>query len=185
MRNPEETKRRLLSAATTEFAALGIAGARVDQVAETAGCNKQSIYRYFGSKEGLFDAVYDQMVVQTISSVPMDAFDLPAYAGKLFDWYLAHPEVLRLAAWQQLEGRASGDAPSVAMQAGLDKVRLIKAAQQAGAVSKSIPAEHLLVLILRMSTAQLDYDRLHTSLRKTLRAAMIEAVRKLVATVPV
>ncbi|MBO3680199.1 TetR family transcriptional regulator [Streptomyces sp. NEAU-YJ-81] len=37
------TKAGLLDAAFTEFAAYGIAGARVDRIAETAGANKRLI----------------------------------------------------------------------------------------------------------------------------------------------
>ena len=56
VRNATATKQRLLQAATDEFAAHGIAGARVDRLADTAQANKQLIYAYFGSKDGLFDA---------------------------------------------------------------------------------------------------------------------------------
>ncbi|HEY3483203.1 MAG TPA: TetR family transcriptional regulator, partial [Streptomyces sp.] len=51
MRDAAETKRRLLAAATEEFAERGIAGARVDRIAAAAGCNKAMIYSYFGSKD--------------------------------------------------------------------------------------------------------------------------------------
>ena len=85
MRNPEETRRRLLEAATAEFAAHGIAGARVDRIADSAGCNKQSIYGYFGSKDGLFEAVLDAIVARAVSEVPVDGHDLPGYAGRVFD----------------------------------------------------------------------------------------------------
>jgi AcrR family transcriptional regulator len=56
-RDSAATKERLLEAATAEFAAHGIAGARVDRIAAAARANKQLIYAYFGSKEQLFDAV--------------------------------------------------------------------------------------------------------------------------------
>ena len=56
-RDAEATKARLLAAATAEFAAYGVAGARVDRIAGAAQANKQLIYAYFGSKDDLFDAV--------------------------------------------------------------------------------------------------------------------------------
>lgn len=40
MRNAEATRERILEAAMAEFSAFGIAGARVDRIAKTAGCNK-------------------------------------------------------------------------------------------------------------------------------------------------
>ena len=52
----QDTRRRLLEAAITEFSAYGIAGARVDRIASAAKANKQAIYAYFGSKDALFAA---------------------------------------------------------------------------------------------------------------------------------
>lgn len=46
-RNPGNTKQGILDAARVEFAKAGLAGARVDQIAETSGSNKRMIYHYF------------------------------------------------------------------------------------------------------------------------------------------
>jgi len=51
------TKERILAAARTEFASFGLAGARVDRIAELAGVNKAMIYYHFQSKENLHTAV--------------------------------------------------------------------------------------------------------------------------------
>ena len=53
----ERTKRLLLDAATAEFSEHGLAGARVDRIAASAGVNKERIYQYFGKKDDLFAAV--------------------------------------------------------------------------------------------------------------------------------
>ncbi|GAA2568652.1 hypothetical protein GCM10010435_48140 [Winogradskya consettensis] len=45
-------------------------------------------YAYYGSKDGLFDAVFDAVVVQTLSDVPLDVEDLPEYAARLYDQHL-------------------------------------------------------------------------------------------------
>jgi len=58
-RNPEATKADILAAARTEFALAGLAGARVDKIAERSGANKRMIYHYFGGKEQLFAAVVE------------------------------------------------------------------------------------------------------------------------------
>src|SRR5882757_765301 len=99
----EATRKRLLEAALKEFGAFGIAGARVDRIAAEAASNKAQIYHYFGSKDGLFDAVFNQLVVRMLAEAPIDATDLPEYAGRLFDEYEKHPEVQRLATWYRLE----------------------------------------------------------------------------------
>ena len=53
----ERSRRQLLDAAFDEFAAKGYAGARVHEIAERAGVNKQLINYYFGGKEGLYRAM--------------------------------------------------------------------------------------------------------------------------------
>jgi|LWDU01.1.fsa_nt_gi AcrR family transcriptional regulator len=48
------TRRRLVEAATSEFADRGLAGARFDAISLAAGNAKGTIYNYFPSKEALF-----------------------------------------------------------------------------------------------------------------------------------
>jgi AcrR family transcriptional regulator len=83
-------------AAAAEFISHGIAGARVDRIAAAAGANKRLIYDYFGDKDGLFDAMLDRFTEEGVGAVPIDAGDLPAYAGRLFDYHCDHPNLLRL-----------------------------------------------------------------------------------------
>src|ERR1700744_6132308 len=106
--NAQATRRRLLDAAAQEFAAFGIAGARVDRIAATAQSNKAQIYHYFGSKDQLFDAVLDDLVVRIVRETPIDVDDLPGYAAGLVDQDAASPMLSRLATWYQLE-RAETD----------------------------------------------------------------------------
>jgi TetR/AcrR family transcriptional regulator len=49
-------RERILSAAVSEFTRNGFAGARVERIATSAGVNKQLLFHYFGSKEGLHRA---------------------------------------------------------------------------------------------------------------------------------
>ena len=44
----------ILAVAAREFAAKGLAGARVDEIANATRTSKRMIYYYFGSKEGLY-----------------------------------------------------------------------------------------------------------------------------------
>ena len=43
--------------ALAQFATKGLAGARVERIAEDAGVNKQLVFYYFGSKAGLYSSV--------------------------------------------------------------------------------------------------------------------------------
>lgn len=59
-RNPEATRASILAAARMEFAAKGLNGARVDQIAKRARVNKQLVYYYFGSKDDLYKAALEE-----------------------------------------------------------------------------------------------------------------------------
>ena len=70
--------------------------------------SKPMIYTYFGSKEQLFDAVFDAHVVANSDRVPFTADDPAGYATRLYDDYLADPALLRLVMWKRLEQVESG-----------------------------------------------------------------------------
>jgi len=92
-----------LDAAFEEFATHGLAGARVDRIAELAKANKRLIYAYYGNKEELFDTVMVRSLGVLTDAVPFSADDLPGYAGALFDHMIAHPAMVRLTMWKLLE----------------------------------------------------------------------------------
>jgi AcrR family transcriptional regulator len=50
-----------------EFAEFGFAGARVNRIARRAGVNKQLLFYYFGSKQGLYDSVIQQVASEVPS----------------------------------------------------------------------------------------------------------------------
>ena len=78
--------RRILAAAAEEFSRYGIAGARIDRITAAAKTNKAQVYGYFGSKEGLFDAVMAHKL--TTAGVPFDADDLASWAVAIYDEHL-------------------------------------------------------------------------------------------------
>jgi TetR/AcrR family transcriptional regulator len=75
--NPEE---RILEAARIVFVRKGLAGARMQEIADEAGINKALLHYYFRSKEKLFDRIF-QEVFQTISTGIGNAFsdDIPLF----------------------------------------------------------------------------------------------------------
>jgi AcrR family transcriptional regulator len=173
------TKGRLLTAATAEFAARGIAGARVDRIAADAAVNKNLIYVYFGSKEQLFDAVYNQSVTEFLEAIAFDAHDLPGYAGALFDYFHARPELIRLARWHSLE--RSGAIP-MAEQDKRTKVQALAQAQAAGVVNAGMAPEDLLTLVLTVARAWSDgapesaEEEVGAAVTATRRHAIVVAV---------
>ncbi|MET0424077.1 MAG: TetR family transcriptional regulator [Actinoplanes sp.] len=108
MADGQASRRRLLDAATAEFAAWGLAGARVDRIAATAKVNKQQMYAWFGNKTNLFDAVWTESINEIVDSVPLTGADLPGYATRLYDAYLARPHLVRLSTWARMERIPTG-----------------------------------------------------------------------------
>jgi len=103
----QETRTRLLAAAHDEFSEHGLAGARVDRIAERSGVNKQRIYAYFGNKEALFSAVLSRVYQHMAEQVPIPSneADLREYIGQVFDYHRAHGDLVRLLAWEGLHYR--------------------------------------------------------------------------------
>ncbi len=101
-RNPDATRANLLRAARGEFAARGIAGARVDRIAEKAGVNKERIYGHFGSKEKLFEAVVIDALEEHTAALGLPTGDPADYLRRVYDFHRANPDLLRLLMWEGL-----------------------------------------------------------------------------------
>src|SRR5215472_13039111 len=80
-RQPDASRQAILRAASAEFAAHGLAGARIDAIAETAGVNKALLYYYFHDKEALYGEVIDDFFARLQRRV-MTVFDSPVSAGE-------------------------------------------------------------------------------------------------------
>jgi AcrR family transcriptional regulator len=99
----ETTKRRLLDAARVEFSGYGIAGARVNRIAERAGVNKERIYGHFHSKEGLFKAVIAEAMSELVREVRPGEGSVGDYVGRVFDYHRGDPTLLRLLMFEGLQ----------------------------------------------------------------------------------
>jgi len=102
-RDADMTRKRILAAATVEFARKGLGGARVDEIAVRSKSNKRMIYHYFGSKEQLFTAVLEAAYLgirsaeQTLHLTELEPEEAIVKLVR-FTWkyYLDHPEFLTL-----------------------------------------------------------------------------------------
>src|ERR1700749_2499023 len=97
------TSRRILGAAAEGFAERGSAGARIDRIVAAAQTNKAQLYGYFGSKDGLFDAVVADCVDALTNAVPFDVDDLAGWAVGLYDQNLRRPDLVRLVSGSRRE----------------------------------------------------------------------------------
>lgn len=74
-RRKEERPDEILAAALTVFTRDGFSGARLDEIADRAGCTKGTIYVYFDSKEELFRAVVRQLIKPQYRAVDVTLAD--------------------------------------------------------------------------------------------------------------
>src|SRR5712692_2839821 len=120
-RDAEVARGAILDAAEEIFAREGFDGARIDAIAEASGYNKSLIFHYFEDKLGLYTAVLkrerelaEQLLTQIFTPFVSDdaishdaetfrAF-LEAAVGSTFDFFLAHPQILHILAWEAAEG---------------------------------------------------------------------------------
>src|SRR5439155_9478399 len=95
---PEESRAAILKAAVREFAQEGVAGARTDAIAKTAGVNKALLYYYFKDKEAIYQAVLDEVfsgvrlaITNALSQQLPPRERLKAYVGAHFDYIASNP----------------------------------------------------------------------------------------------
>jgi AcrR family transcriptional regulator len=183
-------RERILTAAKSEFAQYGPAGARIDRIAAKASTGKERLYAHFSSKEALFSVITEQLAADVAAEAALRGDDLPGYVGRLFDNLVANPEHARLSMWLKLE--SDGDL----MGAGLDgklleaKLTEIRRGQKSGHIDAHWNPYELLVVVtdLARSTAALHYNTAKTrrkgaatSSRQSLRATATEATRRIIA----
>lgn len=184
------TKRKILDAATSEFAQRGPDGTTIERIAKLAGVNKERVYNYFGGKTALFAHVLrDQLATASddVSLSSTDADDIADYAGRLFDYHRQHPALARLLQWEALAFDA--EVPEEELRRGYygRKTAVFAAAQAAGTITSTTDPDllHFLLLSLaaywavlpqvgRMITGEAQDDTRR-------RAAVVEATRRLMS----
>lgn len=117
----EKSRAALLAAARAAFAEAGLSGARVDDIAHRAGVNKQLVYHYFGSKDGIYSAALEDVYRQIRDEereLRLDRLPAEEAMRKLaefsFDFFIRVPEFARLLMDENIQlGRHLLDAEHV------------------------------------------------------------------------
>lgn len=99
----DDTRQRLLDGALRAVASIGLGRLTVDDVAEASGVSRQTVYRYFGSRDGLIEAVVlrEEQVLLARLNGAVERHDeaLPALQAALQEALVAaaeHPLLRRL-----------------------------------------------------------------------------------------
>jgi len=188
VRDAEATRQRILDAALAEFADKGLAGARIDVIAEVARSNKRMIYYYFESKEQLYIAVLEHAYIDMRrheAALNLDALAPPDAIRTLvyfkFDYYDTHPWLVGLLNGENMLGarflRQSTRLRELQVSLVESIGGLLKTGVKAGQFRRGVDA-----LELYLSIASLSY--FYFSNRATLSTAFgqvldtAEALRK-------
>ena len=105
------TKEQILRAATTLFAQKGMNGTTTRDIAGLAGVNIAALHYHWGDKEELLQAVYQNVIDKTLELTeqllrqPVFGVQrsVTKYLGKIFDFFIEHPEYPRILLFGNLE----------------------------------------------------------------------------------
>src|SRR6201990_2849216 len=156
--NGKTPQRRKLAAARREFAASGLAGARVDEIAARAGVNKQLVYHYFGDKDALYLAVlewvYEEIRAQerklNLVGLPPERA-IRKLIESSFDHLAAHPDFIVLLNDENRSGarHVRGSRRLEAMHSPLVSMvdTILKQGVRAGTFRRGVDPVHLYISI--------------------------------------
>ncbi|MFW6051263.1 MAG: TetR/AcrR family transcriptional regulator [Myxococcota bacterium] len=158
-RNADETRARILEAATAEFARKGYDGARLRDVAEAAGVHHALLHHYFGDKEGLFRAVVERAFAAASSRAfealrsTHDVQELTErYVETLVEFYAENPYLVQILHFASLDegSPAYAQCEEIGRDISLPLLQAtakeIRRAQKAGAIRDDIEAERLVAI---------------------------------------
>lgn len=191
-RDVEQTKQRFRQAGLVEFAEHGLHGTTVERIARRAGVNKERLYRYFDDKAGLFAQVVRAELDEVAAAVSLEiasAEDAARFAGRAFDYQLAHPDLARLVLWEGLADVGAVSDEVSRSDLYTTKVEVMAAAQRRGAVNDDIEPAHLVFFLLALASWWAAAPQMARMLSAAApgeadtdqhrRAAVVEAARRL------
>lgn len=148
----DATREKLLNAAIAEFSERGFSGARIHQISQNSGCNRERIYFYFGNKAQLFEAALTRQLTAVLDDLPVTGSGPAAiadFAGRYFDLASSQPSLALLTVWEGLE---LGD-PVGAQTRALQSANKVTEIQTALPGATRMAAEDLLLTIVTLCHA--------------------------------
>jgi TetR/AcrR family transcriptional regulator len=171
-RDLDRTREKILAAATAEFAAKGLAGARVDAIARRARVNKQMLYYCFGDKRELYREILRRKFAERaafLDSMPAAIEDALLH---LFDSGTQDLDFVRMLEWEALDSSSTAKTVAAEERRALFAKAIEKfgAAQLAGALAADVDVRHLFISFIACAVFPLAFPqmtRLMTGLEPT------------------
>jgi AcrR family transcriptional regulator len=137
----EKTRGALVAAARKLFADRGYAGVGTEEIVRAAGVTRGALYHHFNGKEGLLEAVYEQIEEEVTQKIATDAlsghdpFEALRAGARSFLAHCLEPEVQRIVLldspavlgwerWRAIGERYGLGLVEAALQAAIDAGRI-------------------------------------------------------------
>ncbi len=145
-------RERLMKAGATLFAEKGYGGASVREICSTAGTSMNMIHHYFGSKRGLYDAIFDRFAeevfqgpIRAVQRGPRSRADFESrfdlFVEETLDAIIRERQLYALASREEVVPRAF-----VEYTGGL--VAFLERGKELGVVRSEVDSEMLTGLVL-------------------------------------
>jgi AcrR family transcriptional regulator len=147
-----------------EFGAKGFAGARVSDIAERAGVNKQLISYYFCGKEGLYAELASQWQHTSNELTGEDRSLAEVVAGFAMS-SLHDPDWARLMVWSNLS--ATKDDPTAAQEAEFLHAQVggLRRRQELGELPADVDPACVLLALFAAASATITLPRITSAVR--------------------
>jgi AcrR family transcriptional regulator len=153
-------RERILRAAAEEFSEHGFSGARINRIADAAGQNKQLIYHYFDSKEGIYAAVLDEMLSSMRSATDVTSGIREIIHGNATSTGKERRAWGRMAAWEGLSGERPVTSAAQRQESIQRQIQTFMRMQQEGRFATDIDPRFALATIYAVATARYSVPQL-------------------------
>jgi len=188
----EGTQKKIKTAAIAAFAAHGLDGTTIEQIARSAGVNKERVYNYFGGKKKLFIIVLRDELAKVAQALPVETFakeDIGEFAGQVYDYHRQRPELIRLLRWEALAFDDEVPDEEQRKQYYGYKSAAVAEGQKAGTITREFDADHLILMVLSIAgwwatvpqVARMLCGPLTDDEHAKRRAAVVAGARRLAA----
>ncbi|HEV2865779.1 MAG TPA: TetR/AcrR family transcriptional regulator [Allosphingosinicella sp.] len=143
---------RIVAAAAEEFARAGYDGARLENVARKAGCNRAMIYFYFDGKAGLFEAALDETAEHRREQIGAQPRTLAEGLVYWFERNRAEPQRIRLIMQEALAPEAAQTRPERREVYLAEQLKVVQAFQAHGLLRSDLHPRHLLTMFLAITS---------------------------------
>jgi AcrR family transcriptional regulator len=161
LRDAARTRKKIMEAARDEFAARGLAGARIESIARRAGVAKQLLYHYFPGKEALFEATLASKFGQHRPAGP----DTQGPAGAFLQRFraaLSDPVWVRFLTWEAAEHDPADRiiAEEVRRESAARQLAAVAERQARGELPADLPADLLVLAIASLAIYPLAFGQI-------------------------